>query len=78
VHFQTYHGHPLACAAAYEVQQVIRDEDLLSNCKQMGEYLGELLRQRLGLHKHVGDIRGRGLLWGVRSPPEHDYGYTGH
>lgn len=65
VHFQTYHGHPLACAAAYEVQQVIKDEDLVSNCRKMGEYLGSLLTKRLGSHQNVGDIRGRGLLWGV-------------
>ncbi len=65
VHFQTYHGHPLACAAAYEVQQVIKDEDLVSNCHKMGEYLGRLLSKRLGSHHNVGDVRGRGLLWGV-------------
>ena len=39
MHFQTYHGHPLACAAAYEVQQVIRDEGLIENCRQVGTYL---------------------------------------
>lgn len=65
VHFQTYHGHPLACAAAYEVQQVIKDEDLVENCRRMGVYMGKLLKQRLGSHQHVGGIRGRGLLWGV-------------
>ncbi|KAK3706395.1 hypothetical protein LTR37_012773 [Vermiconidia calcicola] len=65
VHFQTYHGHPLACAAAYEVQQVIKDEGLIENCREMGAYLGELLKERLGSHKHVGDIRGRGLVWGI-------------
>jgi 4-aminobutyrate aminotransferase-like enzyme len=63
---QTYHGHPLACAAAYEVQQVIRDEGLVKNCGKMGEYLGERLRARLGDHPNVGDIRGRGLAWAVR------------
>ncbi|KAL1603734.1 hypothetical protein SLS60_005324 [Paraconiothyrium brasiliense] len=63
VHFQTYHGHPLACAAAYEVQQVIQDEGLVENCKEMGKYLGEALGARLGAHPNVGDIRGRGLAW---------------
>ena len=65
MHFQTYHGHPLACAAAYEVQQVVKDGNLVENCRVMGKYLGELLEQRLGGHKHVGNIRGRGLFWGV-------------
>ena len=66
-HFQTYHGHPIACAAAYEVQQVVQDEDLVANVRTMGPYLGRLLKDRLASHKHVGEIRGRGLLWGVSS-----------
>jgi adenosylmethionine-8-amino-7-oxononanoate aminotransferase len=65
VHFQTYHGHPLSCAAAYEVQQVIKDEDLVTNCRDVGEYLGQILKDRLAAHKNVGNIRGRGMLWGV-------------
>ena len=65
VHFQTYHGHPLACAAAYEVQQVIKDEELVENCAKLGEYLGKSLKDRLGGHQNIGNIRGRGLVWGV-------------
>jgi adenosylmethionine-8-amino-7-oxononanoate aminotransferase len=65
VHFQTYHGHPLSCAAAYEVQQVIKDESLVENCRKVGEYLGQVLKDRLAAHKNVGNIRGRGMLWGV-------------
>jgi adenosylmethionine-8-amino-7-oxononanoate aminotransferase len=67
VHSQTYQGHPVACAAAYEVQQIIKEEKLLENICKMGEYLEKLLKERVGTHKHVGDIRGRGLAWGVRS-----------
>lgn len=62
---QTYHGHPLACAAAYEVQQVIQDQGLVENCRKMGEHLGEKLKKRLGAHPNVGNIRGRGLAWAV-------------
>ncbi|KAH7384457.1 class III aminotransferase-like protein [Pyrenochaeta sp. MPI-SDFR-AT-0127] len=65
MHFQTYHGHPVSCAAAYEVQQVIKDEELVANCRKMGNLLGEKLRRRLGEHKNVGDIRGRGLCWAI-------------
>jgi adenosylmethionine-8-amino-7-oxononanoate aminotransferase len=67
-HSQTYQGHPVACAAANAVQQIIREEKLLENVRVMGAILGELLRERLGGHKNVGDIRGRGLLWGVSLP----------
>ena len=67
VHSQTYQCHPVACAAAYEVQQIVKEEKLLANTVKMGTLLGALLKERLGSHKHIGDIRGRGLAWGVRS-----------
>lgn len=52
----------MACAAALEVQKVIRDEDLLANVRAMGDRLEERLQERFGNHRHVGDIRGRGLF----------------
>ena len=64
-HGHTYVGHPLACAAALAVQQVIRTEDLLKNVNARGRQLGEALQARFGRHPHVGDIRGRGLFWGL-------------
>lgn len=64
-HSQTYQGHPVACAAACAVQTVIQEEQLLENVKEKGRRLGELLKSRLGGHKNVGDIRGRGLFWDV-------------
>jgi adenosylmethionine-8-amino-7-oxononanoate aminotransferase len=66
LHSQTYQGHPVACAAAVAVQRIIRDDNLLENVRVRGEYLGALLKERLGGHRHVGDIRGRGLFWAVR------------
>lgn len=64
-HSQTYQGHPIACAAALEVQKIVQEENLLANVREMGLYLEDSLKQILGHHKHVGDIRGRGLFWGV-------------
>ncbi len=64
-HGQTYQGHPLACAAALEVQRIIREDGLVENVRKMGQLLSDLLRQRLSQHPNVGDIRGRGLFWGV-------------
>src|SRR5207244_536635 len=64
-HGQTYQGHPVACAAALEVQREIREKRLLENVVRLGKALEEGLRQRLEGHCHVGDIRGRGLFWGV-------------
>jgi adenosylmethionine-8-amino-7-oxononanoate aminotransferase len=68
VHSQTYQGHPVACAAAFRVQQIIKEDNLLPNVRAMGEYLGQLLHERLDDHPRVGDIRGRGLFWAVSIP----------
>jgi adenosylmethionine-8-amino-7-oxononanoate aminotransferase len=65
MHGHTYQAHPVACAAAVAVQEVIREENLLENVRRMGRRLEERLTERLGNHRHVGDIRGRGLFWAV-------------
>jgi adenosylmethionine-8-amino-7-oxononanoate aminotransferase len=64
-HGHTYMGHPLACAAALAVQRVIRRDDLLANVRRQGELLTDRLTERFGNHRHVGDIRGRGLFQAV-------------
>lgn len=64
-HGHTYVGHPLACAAALAVQQVIRSEDLLKNVNARGRQLESALTERFSAHPHVGNIRGRGLFWGL-------------
>ncbi|MEH6583159.1 MAG: aspartate aminotransferase family protein [Halioglobus sp.] len=64
-HGHTYMGHSTACAAALAVQQVIAEECLLENVRLMGESLLKALRDRLGAHPNVGDIRGRGLFLGI-------------
>jgi adenosylmethionine-8-amino-7-oxononanoate aminotransferase len=64
-HGHTYLAHPIACAAALEVQRVIADEGLLDRVRAQGMTLERLLVARLGDHRHVGDIRGRGLFQAV-------------
>ncbi|KAL4781411.1 pyridoxal phosphate-dependent transferase [Aspergillus varians] len=64
-HGQTYQGHPVSCAAALAVQRVIREEGLLGNVNRMGKYLEDRLRGALGGCWYVGDIRGKGLFWGI-------------
>jgi len=64
-HGHTYLAHPVACAAALAVQEAIREEDLLARVRARGARLEERLIERLGNHRHVGDIRGRGLFWAV-------------
>jgi adenosylmethionine-8-amino-7-oxononanoate aminotransferase len=64
-HSHTYTGHPLACAAALAVQQVIRRDNLLANVRQRGEHLARRLQERFGNHPFVGNVRGRGLFQGL-------------
>jgi adenosylmethionine-8-amino-7-oxononanoate aminotransferase len=64
-HGQTYQGHPVSCRAALEVLRTIQDEKLVENVAAMGEKLEELLNQIVLPLPHVGDVRGKGLFWGV-------------
>jgi adenosylmethionine-8-amino-7-oxononanoate aminotransferase len=64
-HGHTYLGHAVACAASLAVQQVIERDGLLARVRQQGAKLEALLRETFDSHPHVGDVRGRGLFWGV-------------
>ncbi|KAI9459738.1 pyridoxal phosphate-dependent transferase [Russula earlei] len=69
-HGHTYQAHPLSCATAIAVQKVIAAENLLENGRQTGEYLAELLRERLQspgalAEPFTFDVRGGGSFWAV-------------
>ena len=64
-HGFTYIGHATACAGGLEVQRTIEREGLLENVRRQGVALHAALEERFGNHKHVGDIRGRGLFLGL-------------
>jgi 4-aminobutyrate aminotransferase-like enzyme len=58
----TFGGSPLACAALLATLQVIEDEDLAGNAARVGEYL----KVQLGAVPYVEEVRGRGLLLGLK------------
>ena len=64
-HGHTYIGHPVAAAASLAVQKVIERDNLLANVRARGADLRHGLTQHLANHPHVGDIRGRGLFFGI-------------
>lgn len=64
-HGHTYLGHAVACAAALAVQQVFERDQLMAQVRSRGGFLQQLMRSSWGEHPHVGDIRGRGLFWGI-------------
>jgi len=66
VHGHTYGGNPLAGAVSAEVIQTLLDEKLVENSKIVGEYLLAKLREKLDKFWFVGEVRGRGLMQGVK------------
>ncbi len=64
-HGHTYLAHPVAAAAGLAVVNEILQQDLLGQVCSRGEFFQSRLQYHLGQHPNVGDIRGRGLFWGV-------------
>ena len=64
-HGHTYLGHATACAAGVAVLAEIERQGLMAAVNERGKQLRDGLRNRLGDHPHIGDIRGRGLFWGI-------------
>ncbi|MCS5635263.1 MAG: aminotransferase class III-fold pyridoxal phosphate-dependent enzyme, partial [Myxococcota bacterium] len=58
----TFGGHPVATAVGQKTLEITLEEDLAGNAGEVGEYLRGQLRNSVGDHQHVGDIRGIGLL----------------
>jgi adenosylmethionine-8-amino-7-oxononanoate aminotransferase len=65
VHGFTYSHSPVGAAVAREVLRILREESLVEASAAKGERLQRLLRDRLGDHPAVGEIRGRGLFAGI-------------
>ena len=64
-HGHTYLGHPIAAAVGCAVLKEILENGLVSQVQSRGEFLGSQLNQAFGQHPNIGDIRGRGLFWGI-------------
>ncbi|TDD51516.1 aspartate aminotransferase family protein [Kribbella antibiotica] len=65
VHGFTYSHHAVGAAAGLAVLKILQRDGLVEAAAERGEQLGAELQKELGDHPHVGDIRGRGLLWAV-------------
>jgi 4-aminobutyrate aminotransferase len=61
----THEKNPVTARAALTTLQIIEDENLVERSAELGDYAMNLLRDRLDGCRIVGDIRGRGLMFGV-------------
>ncbi|WP_433628897.1 aspartate aminotransferase family protein [Chryseobacterium cucumeris] len=57
----TFGGNHLACAASIAVLDVMKDENLLENAQQMGEYIENEIKEL----PHIKSIRRKGLMIGI-------------
>ncbi|MBN1936194.1 MAG: aspartate aminotransferase family protein [Anaerolineae bacterium] len=64
-HGSTFAANPLICAVARAVLGVVNRPEFLTGVCEKGDYLGEALGDLASRHSCVGDVRGRGLMWGV-------------
>ena len=63
--FSTFGGSTVACAVGLEVLDVVEAERLQQHAREVGDGLLDRLRNKVGTHPLVGDIRGSGLFLGV-------------
>lgn len=63
--FFTYSGHDACCAAALAVLDIMEREQLVDRSARVGALLAGRLNDRLGQHRLVTEVRGRGLFLGV-------------
>lgn len=64
-HGNTYQAHPLGCAAALANLDIIVKDGLTENAGEVGSYFLRKLMELKERQKHVGDVRGKGLMIGV-------------
>lgn len=65
IHFNTFGGNPVSCAAGMAVLEIIDRDNIQKNCLDRGNQLMEGYRRLMGKHTIIGDVRGRGLMTGI-------------
>lgn len=61
----TFGGNHLACTAALAVLDVMEQENLVENAREVGDYLLNKLQELQKTEKHITDVRGCGLMIGI-------------
>ncbi|MBV9847663.1 MAG: diaminobutyrate--2-oxoglutarate transaminase family protein [Kutzneria sp.] len=64
-HAGTFRGNQIAMVAGATTISVIRDENLVHAAVAKGKLIGAGLGELADRHPEIGDVRGRGLMWGV-------------
>ena len=71
-HASTFGGTPIITAASVQVVKVLLEEKLIHHCAKMGAYFKERLSGLKAKHESIVDVRGMGLLLGMKLKIEGD------
>ncbi|MCA1395981.1 aspartate aminotransferase family protein [Bradyrhizobium sp. BRP56] len=71
-YFNTFGGNPVAAAAGLAVLDVIEDEGLMQNAREVSRHLMDGLREIGNRHMTIGDVRGAGLFIGLELVRDRD------
>ncbi|HEY5408380.1 MAG TPA: aspartate aminotransferase family protein [Ginsengibacter sp.] len=61
----SYGGNPMACAAALASIEVIEEEDILQNVREVGQFFSKRMNEMKEQHPIIGDVKGKGFLLGM-------------
>ena len=64
-YFNTFGGNPVSAAVGLAVLDVIEQENILQNVHDVGAWLGRGLIGLAQRNQLIGDVRGKGLFYGV-------------
>jgi acetylornithine aminotransferase len=65
-HASTFGGTPIVTAVAVEVIRILTQEGVLAHCRQVSHHFKTQLKRLASIHAVVQDVRGEGLLLGMR------------
>mgnify|MGYP001233471073 FL=1 len=71
-HGWTYSAHPIGAAAGVANLELIDKLGLVENARDTGAYLVGAMREAVGKHKNVGEVRGDGMLCAVELVEDRD------
>ncbi|MBY0375005.1 MAG: acetyl ornithine aminotransferase family protein [Bryobacteraceae bacterium] len=63
-HASTFGGNPVAIAASLATIELL-EESLIENAARLGEHMMNRMKDWTKQYRHVGDVRGRGLMIGI-------------
>jgi L-2,4-diaminobutyrate transaminase len=64
-HGWTYSAHPIGAAAGVANLKLVDSLGLVKNARETGTYFNKAMKEAVGTHPHVGDVRGEGMLCAV-------------